>query len=340
MYEHTVLHKLSSFVVGVLIVVFLLLLGARGITSATSGGTDGVSGNPNVVTGSLAVAFSGVGNTINTVGYKAGQGTRLAGHTISNGSRLAILATIHGVRFVGESDMRSLRFCGNLLWQSSTYAGRGVWVSATFVGRGMVGSAMFTANTTSSTMAFITSTVTTIPLTKPADTTPMPIIKPLSVTALTMQIINTKASSTPAIANPTPAVVAPLPLPIHVTPAAALSSESQAESNDLYAWGNCTWWVFTKRSEIGDPIPNTWGNATSWSDRAAADGYLVDHQPSPGAIMQISGVDYGLGHVAFVESVDPDGTWHISEMNVQGLDVVDHQAEPPSAAAHYEFIHG
>jgi peptidoglycan endopeptidase LytE len=108
---------------------------------------------------------------------------------------------------------------------------------------------------------------------------------------------------------------------------------------DLYAWGNCTWWVSIRRSQINDPIPNSWGNAATWAERAAADGYLIDHNPTPGSIMQISNVDGGLGHVAFVESVDNDGTWHISEMNVLGLDVVDYKAEPASVAVNYNFIH-
>ncbi len=46
-----------------------------------------------------------------------------------------------------------------------------------------------------------------------------------------------------------------------------------------------------------------------------------------------------LGHVAFVERVDADGTWHISEMNVIGFDKVDYQTLPASAAARYLFIH-
>lgn len=108
---------------------------------------------------------------------------------------------------------------------------------------------------------------------------------------------------------------------------------------DLYAWGNCTWWVSIRRSQINDPIPNTWGNAATWASRASEDGYVVDHTPSFGAIMQISNVDGGLGHVAFVESVDPDGNWHISEMNVLGLDVVDDKANPQSLASNYNFIH-
>lgn len=108
---------------------------------------------------------------------------------------------------------------------------------------------------------------------------------------------------------------------------------------DYYAWGNCTWWAAMRRSQIGEPIPNSWGNAATWAYYAAQQGYLVDHTPSYGAIMQISDVDNGLGHVAFVESVDPDGTWHISEMNVLGLDVVDDKALSASAAADYNFIH-
>ena len=42
--------------------------------------------------------------------------------------------------------------------------------------------------------------------------------------------------------------------------------------------------------------------------------------------MQIPNVDNGLEHVAYVESVDPDGTWHISEMNVVGFDEIDTKA--------------
>lgn len=108
---------------------------------------------------------------------------------------------------------------------------------------------------------------------------------------------------------------------------------------DYYAWGNCTWWAAMRRSQIGEPIPNTWGNASMWAYYAAQQGYLVDHTPSYGAIMQISNVDHGLGHVAFVESVNTDGTWNISEMNVLGLDIVDYKSMPASQALNYNFIH-
>jgi surface antigen len=109
---------------------------------------------------------------------------------------------------------------------------------------------------------------------------------------------------------------------------------------DYYAWGNCTWWAAMRRSQISEPIPNSWGNAATWASRAQADGYLVDHTPSYGAIMQIPNVDDGLGHVAFVESVNPTGgSWTISEMNVKGLDVVDNQTLTAAEASDYNFIH-
>lgn len=115
---------------------------------------------------------------------------------------------------------------------------------------------------------------------------------------------------------------------------------SPPQTGNSYAWGNCTWWVAIRRAQINQPIPNSWGNAATWASRAAQDGYVVDHQPSPGAIMQTSRAAGGLGHVAFVETVEQDGTWTISEMNVIGLDAIDHASKPASAAASYAFIHG
>jgi len=109
---------------------------------------------------------------------------------------------------------------------------------------------------------------------------------------------------------------------------------------DYYAWGNCTYWVFALRLQANDPIPTSWGNASTWAFYAQLGGYQVDHTPSAGAIMQISNVDNGLGHVAYVTQVDTTaGTWTISEMNVRGLDIVDTKTLPLSAAANFNFIH-
>lgn len=110
--------------------------------------------------------------------------------------------------------------------------------------------------------------------------------------------------------------------------------------NDWYAWGNCTYWAAYRRIQIGEPIPNTWGNAITWAVRAAKDGYLVNHVPSVGAIMQQTNALGGLGHVAFVEQVNPiNGSWTISEMNRVGFDEVDYRTMSESMALKYNFIH-
>jgi surface antigen len=116
--------------------------------------------------------------------------------------------------------------------------------------------------------------------------------------------------------------------------------QGAAVSGDSYAWGNCTYWVYYLRQQAADPIPTTWGNAATWSVNAIFQGYVVDHTPTVGAIMQTPNVDDGLGHVAYVTAVDSvTGTWTISEMNVQGLDIVDIRSYAASAALGFNFIH-
>lgn len=112
-----------------------------------------------------------------------------------------------------------------------------------------------------------------------------------------------------------------------------------ASSGDLYDFGNCTYWVSMRRADVGEAIPNSWGNAATWALRAQISGYKVDHTPSQYSIMQISNVDGGLGHVAFVEKVEPNGDWYISEMNVVGFDEVDDKTMLPSEASNFNFIH-
>lgn len=113
-----------------------------------------------------------------------------------------------------------------------------------------------------------------------------------------------------------------------------------ASADDTYDWGNCTYWVFLLRQKASDPIPNTWGNAATWAFNAQLGGYIVNQTPSAGAIMQISNVDHGLGHVAYVTNVDPKtGAWTISEMNVKGLDIVDTRTYSADEAIDFNFIH-
>lgn len=113
--------------------------------------------------------------------------------------------------------------------------------------------------------------------------------------------------------------------------------QGPVSTNNTYAFGFCTFWAAKRREDVGKPIPNTWGDAHTWDDRAATMGYIVDRTPGVGAIMETDAGE--LGHVAFVEKVNPDGTWEISEMNAPHWDVVSSRTFKAGDAAGYKFIH-
>ena len=89
---------------------------------------------------------------------------------------------------------------------------------------------------------------------------------------------------------------------------AKLDRESRRETN-LYVAGNCTWYVKEKVPYIG----GTWGNANQWLASAQAYGYKTGGMPRDGDIA-VSLAGY-YGHVAYVESVNKDGSVTVSEMN-------------------------
>jgi LysM repeat protein len=85
--------------------------------------------------------------------------------------------------------------------------------------------------------------------------------------------------------------------------------------------GWCTWYVATKRNV-------TWrGDAGYWYANASAQGYPVGPTPKVGAIMVTW--ESWAGHVAYVEAVNPDGSWVVSEMNWIAFDVIDERTIKP-----------
>jgi len=81
-----------------------------------------------------------------------------------------------------------------------------------------------------------------------------------------------------------------------------------------FSYGYCTWWVAHKRY-----IP--WrGNAYEWWWNARAFGFAEGATPRVGAVMVmgISGTS-PQGHVAYVESVNANGSFVVSEMNWWGV---------------------
>ncbi len=66
---------------------------------------------------------------------------------------------------------------------------------------------------------------------------------------------------------------------------------------------NCVWWAWQRWSEVhGEELPQ-WGNAGQWTDGAIGAGYRVDGVPAAGSIVVTW--ESPLGHVAFVEQIDP-----------------------------------
>jgi len=88
-----------------------------------------------------------------------------------------------------------------------------------------------------------------------------------------------------------------------------------ASAGNKYAYGNCTWYAYERRAQLGRPVGSYWGNAATWAMYARAAGYTVDFNPSVGAVIQNGG---GYGHVAIVESVNQGESITLQEMNYAG----------------------
>lgn len=97
----------------------------------------------------------------------------------------------------------------------------------------------------------------------------------------------------------------------------------QGWPGNAYALGNCTWYVYNRMAQLGKSIHPTMGNANQW---------VFNYTQTPGASLVstprrgdaviftngVAGSSSVYGHVAFVEYVNSDGTFVISEMNVSG----------------------
>ncbi|HSH18766.1 MAG TPA: CHAP domain-containing protein [Candidatus Saccharimonadales bacterium] len=104
--------------------------------------------------------------------------------------------------------------------------------------------------------------------------------------------------------------------------------------NNSYTRGYCTWYVANQIT-----VPNNWGNANTWDNRAAMSGWVVSSVPRVGAIGQ---TDRGSeGHVAIIEAVSEDGTMiKYSDMNgLAGWGSVGRTPDWVSAAKFEHYIY-
>lgn len=105
--------------------------------------------------------------------------------------------------------------------------------------------------------------------------------------------------------------------------------------------GQCTSWVaYRVGQRNGVAFSNwytgrRWGNASEWAKVAKSAKIAVNKVPATGAIGW-----YSRGHVSYVESVDPDGSVVISEMNTDGRNgFVVRTVYPGQSGWPEKFIH-
>ncbi len=129
-----------------------------------------------------------------------------------------------------------------------------------------------------------------------------------------------------------------------VLPSGFDPNHATGDEGNAYPYGQCTWWAYTRRTELGLPVGSHFGNAQSWGASASALGYWVDNTPRHvGDIVVFSpgqqGADSYYGHVAIVEKVNEDGSIEISESNVKGLGVISSRSFTADEAGQLTFIH-
>jgi N-acetylmuramoyl-L-alanine amidase len=102
-------------------------------------------------------------------------------------------------------------------------------------------------------------------------------------------------------------------------------------AGNRFAFGNCTYYVYNRRQI-------SWqGDAWAWYGNAQAMGFPTGRTPRPGSIMVTW--ESGYGHVAYVESVNPDGSWVVAEMNWVAFNTVDRRLIQPGGVPLIGFIY-
>ncbi len=105
-----------------------------------------------------------------------------------------------------------------------------------------------------------------------------------------------------------------------------------------YDYGWCTWHAANRRNEIGRPIPNNLGNAITWLSVSRRAGLPTGGEPQAGAVLYHKNIG-GLGHVAFVEKLNDDGSALVSDMNYPSWGRVTYRTITPAEFGNYAFIY-
>ena len=169
-----------------------------------------------------------------------------------------------------------------------------------------------------------------------------------------------------ALGAPVRAGGLPIPSPYNTTPVALDLVSTSApldgpwdvphDPNNIEEYGQCTYWAAEKRPDIAHDVEYVYGysqyhGAFDWEADAAEAGYPIDHAPQagdiaaspPGYTFTASGGTTWTagtgGHVSYVERVNSDGSFVVSEMNAGWPLHGDIALIPARAAEGMYFIH-
>ena len=94
--------------------------------------------------------------------------------------------------------------------------------------------------------------------------------------------------STPVTPAPAPLRLRRAPAPAPAPPQPSRPGTSNGDYGNAYAAGQCTYWAYERRRQMGIGTPSYLGNGGFWWRSAPAYGLRVDHTPQVGAALSFS----------------------------------------------------
>ena len=128
----------------------------------------------------------------------------------------------------------------------------------------------------------------------------------------------------------------------------AIDQQLDPPAENHFDLGTCTWYVDQQWHDAYQSWIPWGGNADHWLVAAKAAGFTESATPAVGSVavwLAYNGGAFGLGHVAWVVAVYPDGSFALTEMNWNGngggYDRVDYRVVPNTPASYPQgFIDG
>ena len=207
------------------------------------------------------------------------------------------------------------------------------WVLSLFL-MAAPASAVYTPTSPAELLAAVKpATPVVSPFSNPNQGSPATPTTPNSDSATVVNAPTSTQAQTDTVSPKVPEIVIEITAAEYIPPVIP-ATPVRTQGSGKFPFGQCTYYVATRRDV------NWSGNAAEWYGNAQSSGHAVGQIPQPGSIMVTW--ESPLGHVAYVESVNPDGSFVVSEMNnrgLGGLGVVDTRTVTPGSVPLIGFIY-